>query len=125
MRWNYKVGRFKGNIATLDWYKEHDFDCMIATAVIPNWPLIPDYDLIPENIWSYTTLGAQKDVLGVLCTAWGDDAGNHFEVYWMGFLATAEFAWSSNNPNSVDRVLGKIHTPVFRTKYCRTRFSIS
>jgi len=103
MRWNYRLARDKGNISTLDWYKKHDFNRMIATAVIGNWPLIPDYDRMPENIWSFTTLGAEKDVPGVLCTAWGDDSGNHFEVYWMGFLATAEFAWSSGSPATVDR----------------------
>ena len=76
---------------------------MIATAVIGNWPLIPDYDNTPENIQSFLTLGADKDVLGQLCTAWGDDAGNHFEIYWMGFLASGEYSWSSKSPESLDQ----------------------
>jgi hypothetical protein len=107
MRWNYGPARSRGNIRTLDWYRDNGFDRMIATAVIGNHPLIQDYGHYPENIRSFITLGAGKEVLGVLCTAWGDDAGNHFEIYWMGFLATAEFAWSSDHPHSVDRYWGK------------------
>ncbi|MDD4108941.1 MAG: family 20 glycosylhydrolase [Prolixibacteraceae bacterium] len=103
MRWNYELGRFKGNIKTLDWYKENNFNTMVATAIIPNWPLIPDYEWTPANIKSFVTLGAEKEVMGELCTAWGDDAGNHFEIYWLGFLASAEYAWSSSTPESLDQ----------------------
>lgn len=101
-RWNYNHARYKGNIGTLDWYKKNEFNSMIATAIIGNWPLIPDYNWTPSNIKSFITLGAEKDVSGVLCTAWGDDAGNHFEIYWLGFLATAEYAWSSKSPNTLE-----------------------
>jgi len=103
MRWNYELGRYKGNIKTLDWYRENNFNTMVATAIIPNWPLIPDYEWTPANIKSFVTLGAEKEVMGELCTAWGDDAGNHFEIYWLGFLASSEYAWSSNSPESLDQ----------------------
>ncbi len=103
MRWNYDLGRYKGNISMLEWYKENNLNTMIATAVIGDWPLIPKYDWMPANIKSYVTLGAEKGVLGELCTAWGDDSGNHFEIYWLGFLASAEYAWSSKSPATLDQ----------------------
>jgi hexosaminidase len=103
MRWNYELGNCKGNLNTLDWYKKNNFKAMVATSIIGNWPLIPDYKWTPENIKSYVTIGAEKDVLGELCTAWGDDAGNHFEIFWLGFLASAEYAWNSESSTSVDR----------------------
>lgn len=103
MRWNYDLGREKGNIKILEWYKEHNFKTMAATAVIGNWPLIPDYNEMPEIIKSFVTLAAEEDALGELCTAWGDDAGNHFEIYWLGFLASAEYAWSSKSPDTLDQ----------------------
>lgn len=107
MRWNYGLGRFKGNVSALDWYRDNNFKTMVATAIIGNWPLIPDYDNTPENIQSFLTLGAEKEVLGQLCTAWGDDAGNHFEIYWMGFLASGEYSWSSKSPESLDQYWAK------------------
>jgi hypothetical protein len=103
MRWNYETGRDKGNIYTLDWYKKNDFKVAIATAIIGNWPLIPDYRGTPSNIRSFVTLGAEKNVFGELCTAWGDDAGNHSEIYWLGFLASAEYAWNSDDPVELER----------------------
>jgi hypothetical protein len=103
MRWNYETGRDKGNIYTLDWYKKNDFRVAIATAIIGNWPLIPDYKWAPSNIRSFVTLGAEKNVFGELCTAWGDDAGNHSEIYWLGFLASSEYAWNSDDPTSLEQ----------------------
>lgn len=103
MRWNYQLGRKKGNVKILDWYKEHNFNAMVATAVIGDWPLIPKYSWMPENIKSYVTLAAEKGMLGELCTAWGDDSGNHFEIYWLGFLASADYAWSSASPATLDQ----------------------
>ncbi|MFO7891497.1 MAG: family 20 glycosylhydrolase [bacterium] len=107
MRWNYGLAREKGNIGILDWYRKHDFKRTIATAIIGNYPLIPDYDWTPSNIKSFLTLGAEKDVMGALCTAWGDDAGNHFEIYWLGFLASAEYGWSSESPAKLDEYWDK------------------
>jgi hypothetical protein len=102
MRWNYGIARDKGNVKTLDWYGEKGFRSMVGTAVIGNWPLIPKYDWTPVNIKSFVTLGAEKGAMGALCTAWGDDGGNHFEIYWLGFLATAEYAWSSKSPATLE-----------------------
>jgi hexosaminidase len=106
-RWNYELGNCKGNLSILDWYKKNNFKVIVATSIIGNWPLIPDYKWTPENIKSYVTIGAEKDALGELCTSWGDDAGNHFEINWLGFLASVEYAWNSENSLSVDRFWGK------------------
>jgi hexosaminidase len=106
-RWNYELGNEKGNLAALDWYKKNNFKVLVATSIIGNWPLIPDYKWTPENIKSYVTIGAGKDAFGELCTAWGDDAGNHSEVFWMGFLASGEYAWNSDNPCTLDQYWGK------------------
>jgi hexosaminidase len=106
-RWNYELGNEKGNISALEWYKKNNFKVLVATSIIGNYPLIPDYKWTPENIRSYVTIGAGKDVFGELCTAWGDDAGNHSEIFWMGFLASAEYAWNSDNPVTLDQFWGK------------------
>ncbi|MBV6641447.1 MAG: family 20 glycosylhydrolase [Cyclobacteriaceae bacterium] len=103
MRWNYGLARDEGNYKALEWYRDNNFNTMIATAVIGDWPLIPKYESMPENIKSFVTLGAEKQALGELCTAWGDDSGNHFEIYWFGFLESSEFAWSSKSPETVDQ----------------------
>ena len=102
MRWNYRFGRDKGNVKILEWYKENNFKSMVATAVIGDYPLIPKYDLMPAYIKSFVTLGAEKGALGELCTAWGDDSGNHFEIYWLGFLESSEYAWSRKTPETLD-----------------------
>ena len=102
MRWNYRFGRDKGNIKILEWYKENNFKAMVATAVIGDWPLVPQYDVMPAYIKSFVKLGAETGAMGELCTAWGDDSGNHFEVYWFGFLESSEYAWSSKTPETID-----------------------
>ena len=102
-RWNYELGNEKGNLAVLDWYKKNNFKVIVATSIVGNWPLIPDYTWTPVNIRSYVPVGAGKDAFGELCTSWGDDAGNHSEVFWMGFLASGNYAWNSDNPGTLDQ----------------------
>ncbi|SDM71200.1 family 20 glycosylhydrolase [Kriegella aquimaris] len=102
MRWNYELGREKGNIQILDWYRENNFKTMAATAIIGDWPLIPKYDWTPNNIKSFITLAAEKGAMGQLCTAWGDDSGNHSEIYWLGFLASSEYSWSRKSPETIE-----------------------
>jgi hypothetical protein len=114
-RWNYALGEEKGNLALLDWYLKNNFKVMVATAIIGNTPLIPNYKTKPANkegyvsiakplnIKSFVSIGAEKGVFGEICTAWGDDAGNHSEIYWVGFLASVEYAWNSENPATLDQ----------------------
>ncbi|MCK0148027.1 beta-N-acetylhexosaminidase [Arenibacter sp. F26102] len=113
MRWNYQLGRDKGNIQILDWYRDNNFKTMVATAIIGDYPLIPEYDWTPNNIKSFVTLAAEKEAMGQLCTAWGDDSGNHSEIYWLGFLASSEYSWSSKSPETIE---------VYWEKYIRRFF---
>ena len=47
------------------------------------------------NIRSFIQLAADKNISGMLCTAW-DDKSPHMENYWRGFIAAAEYSWSPN-----------------------------
>jgi hypothetical protein len=47
------------------------------------------------SIRSFIQLATEKNIHGVLCTAW-DDKSPHMENYWRGFIATAEYSWSPN-----------------------------
>jgi hexosaminidase len=99
MRWNYSMARQPGNMMALDWYREHDLKVMIATAAQTGATLLP-YDS-RENmqsngiaaIRSFVQLASEKEINGMLCTAW-DDKSPHMETYWRGFIAAAEYSWS-------------------------------
>jgi hypothetical protein len=83
MRWNYSMGRLPGNILALKWYKKNHFPAMVATAASRG----------PAAIKSFVELADEEKVGGMLCTAW-DDRSPHFETYWRGFIASAEYSWS-------------------------------
>jgi hexosaminidase len=70
---------------------------MIATPIIAKTTLITKHKMKTGNIKSFVSLGAEKGVFGELCTAWCDDTGNHSEIFWIGFLASPEYAWNSEN----------------------------
>jgi len=100
MRWNYELGRLPGNIKALEWYKENGLPVMVSTAAQTGALLFPkdertgsmtDGGLIA--IQSFLQLAVEKDIDGMLCTAW-DDLSPHFETYWRGFIAAAEYSWS-------------------------------
>jgi hypothetical protein len=82
----------EGNARLINWFNKHDIKEISATAIQNTRPLIPSYKKKPANIKSFVTLSARKNVWGEFCTAW-DDSGVHFETFWMGFLASAEYAW--------------------------------
>ena len=48
----------------------------------------------PAAIRSFLQLAIEKNADGMLSTAW-DDHSLHFETYWRGFIASAEYSWSS------------------------------
>ncbi len=101
MRWNYSMARQPGNILALDWYQSRGLKAMIATATnAEGGPLFQedDRDSGPSSsgiitIRSFLRLAAEKNIGGMLCTAW-DDKSPHMENYWRGFIAAAEFSWS-------------------------------
>ena len=99
-RWNYSMARQPGNIFALDWYRDNGLKVMIATAAQTGGCLFPVDDRdqgVSSNgidaIRSFNRLGAEKDVDGMLCTAW-DDHSPHLETFWRGFIAAAEYSWS-------------------------------
>lgn len=92
MRWNYTLARQEGNIRALDWFKKRGLKPWIATAAQNVQPLFPQDDRV-NNIQSFILLAQEKDIDGMLCTAW-DDSSPHMETYWRGLIASAEFSWN-------------------------------
>lgn len=101
MRWNYSMARQPGNILALDWYKSRGLKPMIATATNAEGGFLFQSDERDKgnassgiiSIQSFIQLAAEKNIDGMLCTAW-DDKSPHMENYWRGFIAAAEYSWS-------------------------------
>jgi hypothetical protein len=92
MRWNYTLARQEGNIRALEWFKKRDLKAWIATAAQNVHPLFPQDDRV-DIIQSFIKLADEKDIEGMLCTAW-DDSSPHMETYWRGLIASGEFSWN-------------------------------
>ncbi len=101
MRWNYSMARQPGNILALDWYKNRGLQAMVATATNAEGGTMFQGEYRDRGmnssgiitIRSFLQLAAEKDISGMLCTAW-DDKSPHMENYWRGFIAAAEYSWS-------------------------------
>jgi hypothetical protein len=93
MRWNYGSPDTPGNELALRYYEEHNIPGMIATAAQTTWYMHPRRGGNVEPIRAFDRLAARSGTPGSLCTAWGDSSP-HFETFWRGFAAHAEFAWS-------------------------------
>jgi hypothetical protein len=101
MRWNYSMARQPGNILALNWYKSHGLKAMVATATNAEGGMLFQADERDKgmassgivSIRSFIQLAAEKNISGMLCTAW-DDKSPHMENYWRGFIAAAEYSWS-------------------------------
>jgi hypothetical protein len=101
MRWNYSMARQPGNLKAMDWYNSRGLKAMIATATnAEGGMLFQDEKREKSNnlsgiitIRSFVKLAAEKNIYGMLCTAW-DDRSPHMENYWRGFIAAAEYSWS-------------------------------
>jgi len=94
MRWNYGSPLVDGNIRTLEWYHQNDLHAMAATAAQTTWPIHPRRGGNVVPIRDFNRLTAENGLDGILCTAW-DDSSPHMEFYWRGWIAHAEYAWSS------------------------------
>ncbi|HKJ30909.1 MAG TPA: family 20 glycosylhydrolase [Balneolales bacterium] len=99
-QWTYGPAN-RGNVRIINWYKKHGFKEISATAAQRTRPLIPNYDLIPANVKSFVSLSARKHVMGEVCTAW-DDSGLNTETFWSGYLASADYGWSSQSPKTIN-----------------------
>jgi hexosaminidase len=103
MRWNYSMARQPGNIKALEWYQSRGLHAMIATATNGEGGMLFQPDERDKGIASsgisviksFIQLAAEKNISGMLCTAW-DDKSPHMENYWRGFIASAEYSWSPN-----------------------------
>jgi hypothetical protein len=103
MRWNYSMARQPGNILALDWYQSRGLQAMIATATNAEGGMLfqpeeRDKGIASSgiiNIKSFIQLAAERNISGMLCTAW-DDKSPHMENYWRGFIASAEYSWYPN-----------------------------
>jgi hexosaminidase len=103
MRWNYSMARQPGNILALDWYKSRGLKAMVATATNTEGGMLFQEDERDKGssssgivtIRSFIQLAAEKNIPGMLCTAW-DDKSPPMENYWRGFIAAAEYSWNSN-----------------------------
>lgn len=103
MRWNYSMATQPGNIRALDWYQKSNLTAMIATATNAEGGMLFQEDDRKKgmssagiiSIKSFIQLAAQKNISGMLCTAW-DDKSPHMENFWRGFIAAAEYSWSPN-----------------------------
>ena len=101
MRWNYSMARQPGNIMALNWYQSRGLQAMIATATNGEGGMLfqpeeRDKGIASSGIStinSFIKLAAERNISGVLCTAW-DDKSPHMENYWRGFIASAEYSWS-------------------------------
>jgi len=101
MRWNYSMARQPGNILALDWYEKHNLKAMIATATNTEGGMLFQQDERDRgmassgivSIRSFIQLASEKNIPGMLCTAW-DDKSPHMENYFRGFIAAAEYSWS-------------------------------
>ena len=119
MRWDYGMGRNPGNRLALDWYQEHGIETMIATAVQSGPAALLPFDDDGDNpedrgivaIQSFIELAAEKEIDGMLATAW-DDRSLHFETYWRGFVTAAACSWSPGLQS-----LAEIETSYFQREF--------
>lgn len=101
MRWEYSLARQPGNIKALDWYKSRGLRVMGATAAHTSGTILVPYDQRDMGmssrglaaIQSFMNLASEKKIDGMLSTAW-DDTSPHMEMFWRGYIASAEYSWS-------------------------------
>jgi hypothetical protein len=91
-RWIYGTTRYPGNIRALKWYRDSGLTTMVATSTQTTTELMPGFDRV-GYIKEFLELAAEYEIDGMLCTAW-DDSSPIMEMYWRGFIASAEYSWS-------------------------------
>jgi hypothetical protein len=93
MRWNYVSPQALGNSKAMDWFQKHGMEVMGATAGQRRWVLMPQDGGNIENIKTFARSSIENNLEGLLLTLWDDDSP-HFELYWRGILAFAEYTWA-------------------------------
>ena len=95
MRWNYASPQAIGNTKAMDWFQKHGMQVMGATAGQRRWILMPQDGGNLENIKTFARNSIEQNLDGLLLTLWDDDSP-HFELYWRGILAFAEYTWAGD-----------------------------
>ncbi|MBL7734095.1 MAG: family 20 glycosylhydrolase [Chitinophagaceae bacterium] len=101
MRWNYDYPGIPGNLRALDWYKSNGLKAIAATAAQFLWPMVPRRQSNFATIKDFSRITAEKDLEGILCTAW-DDCSPHAETYFRGFHSFAFFTWNYSDAKADD-----------------------
>ena len=109
MRWNYGMANQPGNINALNWYRSHRLQAMVATATNSEGGMLFQPDIRNNSfasagnscIKSFIELATEKEIKGMLCTAW-DDKSPHMENFWPGFVAAAEYSWAPRKKSLED-----------------------
>ena len=98
VRWSYGTGTFPERQKQL---LKLNYPVWIATAAQTMTPIFPDQNLRVFNNSNFIPDAVRLGIRGVVNTAW-EDPGTHPETYWMGFLCSAEYAWSSGVPATAE-----------------------
>jgi len=93
MRWNYNKSEALGNAKAMEWFRNHGFEVMGATAGQTRWVLMPQEESNMDNIKSFALSSIANNLNGLLLTLWDDDSP-HFESYMRGIIAFSEYTWS-------------------------------
>lgn len=99
MRWNYDMPETMGNNRAMQWFTDHGFQVMGATAGQTRWNLMPLEESNTTNIRDFALISIDNKADGLLLTLWDDDSP-HFELYGRGIAIFAEYTWSGQKRTS-------------------------
>ena len=98
MRWNYSAPETPGNNRAMQWFTDHGFQAMGATAGQTRWNLMPLEESNTANIRDFALISIDNKADGLLLTLWDDDSP-HFELYGRGIAIFAEYTWAGLKRN--------------------------
>ncbi|MFC2167651.1 family 20 glycosylhydrolase [Acidobacteriota bacterium] len=101
MRWNYFSPQAIGNSKAMEWFRNHGLQVMGATAGQTRWFLMPQDESNITSIKTFALGSIARGLSGLLLTLWDDDSP-HFELYFRGILAFAEYSWTGNKRSKED-----------------------
>ncbi|MEB2786166.1 family 20 glycosylhydrolase [Algoriphagus persicinus] len=99
MRWNYEMPETIGNNRAMQWFTDHGFKVMGATAGQTRWNLMPLEESNTANIRDFALISIDNKADGLLLTLWDDDSP-HFELYGRGISIFAEYTWAGEKRTS-------------------------
>lgn len=99
MRWNYSAPETPGNNRAMQWFTDHGFQVMGATAGQTRWNLMPLEESNATNIRDFALISIDNKADGLLLTLWDDDSP-HFELYRRGIAIFAEYTWAGQKRTS-------------------------